>query len=130
MNDPQTLLMIEDDLAFRQNLATFLEDSGYQVLEAGNGQEGLEQIHCEKPDLVLTDLRMPVMDGLEFIIRMKTAAPNIPIIVVSGTGDERTKTATLDHGVVAYIQKPVEDMEQVEKIIERTLASMRKNIHP
>ena len=125
MNVPQTLLLVEDDPAFRRGVRAFLEDVGYRILEASNGQEGLDHARREKPDLVLTDLRMPVMDGLEFLGRLKSEYPTIPVIVVSGTGDARAQAAARFHGVVESVQKPIEDMGRLHSLIEQALASPR-----
>ena len=123
MNNPKTLLVIEDDPRFRRTLAAFLEDSGYRVLVAADGQEGLRLAAEEHPDLVLTDLRMPVMDGLEFIIQIKASGRKLPIIVISGTGDEKAQSEAVNQGAVECLRKPIDDMQVLQSTIERVLAS-------
>ncbi len=81
-----TLLIIDDDEVVRASLATYLEDSGFIVLQASNGLEGLEVFQREQPDLVICDLRMPQVDGLELIRRINALQVDIPVIVVSGAG--------------------------------------------
>lgn len=123
MNTTKTILVIEDDLSFRRSLTAYLEDSGYRVVGVANGQEGLECLEREKPDVVLTDLRMPIMDGFEFMARVKLTNPGIPVIVITGTADTDAQEAVFDHGARACIFKPINDMQMLETIIERALAS-------
>jgi CheY-like chemotaxis protein len=120
-----TVLVIEDDASFRRTLTAFLEDSGYQVAEAANGQEGLDCFERQKPDIVVTDLRMPVMDGFEFMARLNSTGCGTPVIVLTGTGDPQTPAAALDRGARQCILKPVADLCALERAIERALASPR-----
>ena len=77
------LLLIDDDEVVRASLAAYLEDSGFQVLQAGNGLQGLEVFEREQPDLIICDLRMPQIDGLELIRRISQINSEMPVIVVS-----------------------------------------------
>jgi CheY-like chemotaxis protein len=124
MNTPLTILVIEDEPSFRRTLTAYLEDSGYRVLEAANGQEGLDRLERGKPDVVVTDLRMPVMDGFEFMLHLRTANPGTPVIALTGTGDKQAQAVALDHGARECILKLVEDLQALETAIERALASM------
>ena len=81
-----TLLIIDDDEVVRASLAAYLEDSGFSVLQASNGQQGLQVFEQDKPDLVICDLRMPQMGGLELIRQVTERSPQTPVIVVSGAG--------------------------------------------
>ena len=90
-----TLLIVEDDPLVRQTMAVFLENSGFQVLQAKNGHEGLALFTRENPDLVILDLQMPGMSGLELLVAIKSDLPVIPAIVVSGTGSRDDVIATL-----------------------------------
>ena len=85
-NTSATLLIIDDDDVVRASLAAYLEDSGFSVLQAGNGQQGLQVFEEHQPDLVICDLRMPQMGGLELIRQVSERAPQVPVIVVSGAG--------------------------------------------
>ncbi len=67
MNETPKILTIDDDESVRLSIAHYLEDSGYEVLQASNGHEGLKIFHEQKPDVVLLDLRMPEMDGLSVL---------------------------------------------------------------
>ena len=81
-----TLLIIDDDDVVRASIAAYLEDSGFKVLQANNGVQGLELFDREQPDLLVCDLRMPQIDGLELIRRINGKASEIPVIVLSGAG--------------------------------------------
>lgn len=107
---PPLILTIDDDVAVRESLSFFLEDFGYEVLQAGDGQEGLELFYAQKPDMVLVDLRMPKMDGLEVLAEVTKSAPDIPIVVISGAGDIRDVVEALRLGAWNYLLKPIQDM--------------------
>ena len=81
-----TLLIIDDDDVVRASLAAYLDDSGFRVLQAANGPQGMELFESEQPDLVICDLRMPQMDGLELIRQISERQIDLPVIVVSGAG--------------------------------------------
>ena len=102
------ILVVDDDLAIRTMLETVLEDEGYQVVLAGNGQEALEQVRRQRPALVLLDLMMPIMNGWEFLETVKTTPElkNLPILLLSAS---REVAATAQQGVVkGYLPKPFE----------------------
>jgi YesN/AraC family two-component response regulator len=83
---PVRLLTVDDEEAIRSGIAAYFEDSGFLVSEASDGLAGLELIRQSRPDIVITDLRMPRMDGLELIDAVTAEFDNLPIIVLSGTG--------------------------------------------
>jgi len=100
------LLIVEDDKAMRSLLCDELWDMGIRIAEAGDGDEALERISDHRPDLILTDLRMPA-GGLDYVSRLQTVAPGCPIILMTAFGDAQTKTRALEMGVAAYFDKPV-----------------------
>jgi sigma-B regulation protein RsbU (phosphoserine phosphatase) len=122
LENQKTLLVIEDDLPFRRSIATYLEDSGYRVIVAAEGEEGTRLFQREKPDLVLTDLRMPVLDGLGFISWLKAISPRTPVLVITGTGDQKAIASALDLGAHQCILKPITDLKMLEKAITRLLS--------
>ncbi len=120
-----TILVIDDESIIRQSFADHLEDCDYQALTAENGRIGLEILEREKPDLVLTDLRMPEMDGLEVIRRGGQLAPDTPIIVVSGAGRISDAIQALRLGAYDYLLKPVKDLSVLEHTVDKALERSR-----
>jgi len=117
------LLTIDDEAVVRENIAAYFEDSGFTVLQAENGRVGLEIFRREKPEIVLVDLRMPEMDGLEVVKTIVAEFPETPIIVVSGTGVLRDSIEAMRLGAWDYVEKPLHDMalleDRVKKVLER-----------
>lgn len=122
-NDP-IILTIDDEAVIRTSFKNYLEDYQYTVLEAENGQKGVEIYQNQKVDLILVDLRMPVMDGLEVLSAIREQNKDLPIIVISGTGDITDVVDALRLGASDYLLKPVNDMtillHAVEKGLERS----------
>ncbi|HZX52092.1 MAG TPA: two-component system response regulator RssB [Pseudomonas sp.] len=116
-----TLLIIDDDDVVRASLAAYLEDSGFHVLQAANGLQGLEVFHSENPDLVICDLRMPQVDGLELIRRINALQVETPVIVVSGAGVMSDAVEALRLGAADYLIKPLADLAVLEHSIRRAL---------
>lgn len=120
-----TLLIIDDDEVVRASLAAYLEDSGFSVLQASNGQQGLQVFEQEKPDLVICDLRMPQMGGLELIRQVTDIEPQTPVIVVSGAGVMNDAVEALRLGAADYLIKPLEDLAVLEHSVRRALDRAR-----
>ena len=121
----ETILVIDDNAALLESLQGYLEDRDYRVLTAENGRAGLEKLEAEKPDLVLTDLRMPEVDGIGVLKRAQEVAPETPTIVVSGTGRIADTVQALKYGAWDYILKPVEDMSVIGHAVERALEHVK-----
>ncbi|MCF6290748.1 MAG: response regulator [Desulfobacterales bacterium] len=115
------ILTVEDDEFVREIIVAFLEDSGYVVLQAENGRKGLELFRSEHPDLLLLDLRMPEIDGLEVLSVVTKEAPDTPAIVVSGMGTIGDAIKALKLGAWDYIAKPIHDMAVLEHSVSRAL---------
>lgn len=117
------ILVIDDEVYIRDSVIGFLEDFGFDVIDAENGLQGLEVFEAQKPDLVLCDLRMPEMDGLEVLASVSEKRPKIPIIIVSGAGNISDTVEALRLGAWDYIIKPIQDMNvlyhAVNKAFER-----------
>lgn len=105
MSNAHAILVIEDEPQIRRFLRTTLEATGYRVIEAENGQRGLIEAGAHKPDLVLVDLGLPDMDGVEVIRRIR-AWSSMPIIVLSARSEETQKIAALDAGADDFVTKP------------------------
>jgi CheY-like chemotaxis protein len=113
------VLVIEDDTDSRLLLQTLLRLEGYEVLGASNGREGLAVTRTARPWLILLDLMMPVMDGVEFREAQvrDPAIKDIPVIVISARHDARTAASTL--GAAACVTKPI-DLEELTSMVART----------
>jgi len=120
-NSSAKLLIIDDDEVVRASLAAYLEDSGFQVLQAGNALQGLEVFEAEDPDLVICDLRMPQIDGLELIRRLGEQQSETPVIVMSGAGVMSDVVEALRLGAADYLIKPLEDLAVLEHSVCRAL---------
>ncbi|HCF5626602.1 TPA: SpoIIE family protein phosphatase [Pseudomonas aeruginosa] len=116
-----TLLIIDDDEVVRESLAAYLEDSNFKVLQALNGLQGLQIFESEQPDLVICDLRMPQIDGLELIRRIRQTASETPIIVLSGAGVMSDAVEALRLGAADYLINPLEDLAVLEHSVRRAL---------
>ncbi|MHC1713369.1 MAG: HD-GYP domain-containing protein [Solidesulfovibrio sp.] len=119
----QKILTVDDEEMIRETIVSYLENRGFEVFQAQNGREGLEVFTAVKPDLLLVDLRMPEMDGLEVLARVKELAPETPSIVVSGTGILKDAVEAIKCGAWDYVIKPIQDMDilglAVDKALER-----------
>jgi len=120
------VLVVDDDDFLRESIVAYLEDSNFTVIQAHNGQEGLDIFRIKKPDVVLLDLRMPVMDGLEALPIFVKEAHETPVIIVSGMGTMSDSIKALRLGAWDYITKPVQDMALLEHSIK--LAYERSNL--
>jgi serine phosphatase RsbU (regulator of sigma subunit) len=119
------ILTIDDERMMRQIIAAYLEDSGFQVIQAENGRVGIEACRQEQPDLILCDLRMPEIDGLEVLATVTREFPEIPILVVSGMGRLSDAIEALKLGAWDYLTKPIEDMAVLEHAIRQALERAR-----
>ena len=124
-NPSATLLIIDDDDVVRASLAAYLDDSGFKVLQAQSGPQGLELFDAEQPDLVICDLRMPRMDGLELIRTLGERQADLPVIVVSGAGVMSDAVEALRLGAADYLIKPLEDLAMLEHAVRRALDRFR-----
>ncbi|MBU1001843.1 MAG: response regulator [Proteobacteria bacterium] len=116
-----TILSIDDEEVIRESIEAYLEDSGYTVIQAENGRVGLEVFRDSKPDLVLVDLRMPEVDGLDVLATVTRERPLTPIIVVSGTGAIQDAIEALRQGAWDYVTKPIQDMAVLEHAVVKAL---------
>ncbi len=122
---PPRILTIDDEDMIRETIAVYLENKGYVVFEAANGRQGLERFLAKRPDLVLVDLRMPEMDGLEVLARLRELSPDTPAIVVSGTGVLQDALEAIRRGAWDYVTKPIQDMEVLGLAVEKALERAR-----
>ena len=101
-----SILIIDDERAIRNTLSEILSYEGYKIEEAADGEEGLKKFTSAAFDVVLCDIKMPKMDGLEFLEKAKLVNPDVPIIVISGHGNIETAVEAVKKGAFDYISKP------------------------
>jgi serine phosphatase RsbU (regulator of sigma subunit) len=123
--DTPHILVVEDDPLVRFNIVSYLEDSGFSVAEEASGAAGLETIRTQPPDLVLCDLRMPGLDGLDVLEILHAEQPELPVIVVSGTGVLSDAVNALRNGAWDFVTKPIADMAVLEHAIVGALDKAR-----
>jgi two-component system nitrogen regulation response regulator NtrX len=110
------ILVIDDEVGIRDSMRRTLEYQGYQFVGAATGQEGLALIERDPPDLVFLDIKMPGMDGLEVLERIKAANPAVPVVMVSGHGTAQNAFEARDKGASGFIEKPFSEPVLLERI--------------
>jgi DNA-binding NtrC family response regulator len=125
---PTKILLVEDEQMLRESLAQLLSDEGYQVVQAADGKAGYEAAVAEVFDLVLTDIRMPVMDGVTLLKQLQHVIPQTPMIVITGFGTVESAVSAMRAGAADYLLKPVQ-FEDVLIRVKRALefGEMRRN---
>jgi CheY-like chemotaxis protein len=105
----KTILLVDDSVITRELLRAFLAGDEVEVLEASDGEEALALLGTRRPDLILSDLRMPRLDGLGLIreLRRRAGLADVPVVVLSSSADRAALQACLDAGAREVIQKPV-----------------------
>jgi len=118
MNQKAKVLIVDDEPNNVDFLEQALEDSGYQLITATNGQEALNKIQSEQPDLILLDLNMPIMDGFTVLAKVKED-PNlrdIPVIIISSEHESKSVVKGIKQGAEDYLTKPVNAELLVKKV--------------
>jgi two-component system, OmpR family, KDP operon response regulator KdpE len=121
MTDQPRILVVDDEPQLTRVLRTGLKSCGYDVRAAADGLAGFEAFNDWHPDLVITDLAMPNVDGLELCRRLR-AISQVPIIVLSAKGEEKTKVEALDLGADDFVTKPF----GIDELLARVRASLRR----
>jgi len=116
MIDKPNILLVDDESAITDNLAPFLERSGITVTVAANGEQALKVIEENTPDLIVTDILMPVMDGRELLRRLRQKENWIPIIMLTQVGEPSERVMALEEGADDYLNKPFDPHELVARI--------------
>jgi len=114
------ILIADDELRLRRLLTVLLSNLGYQLLTAEDGLDAIEKIESESPSLVITDLKMPRMDGMELLRHLRENRPDIPVIVITAYGSIESAVEAMKAGAVDYIQKPFEE-ERIKLSIHKAL---------
>jgi DNA-binding response OmpR family regulator len=123
------LLMIEDDARLAQQVVEYLSQSGFAVTHASDGEQGLEQLQLVQPELVILDLMMPGIDGLEVCRRIRALpgqASRVPVLMLTAKGDPMDRVIGLEIGADDYLPKPFEPRE----LLARVRAVLRRRSDP
>jgi two-component system KDP operon response regulator KdpE len=120
---PLKVLVVDDEPPIRKLLRMGLETQGYQTMDASNAKAALE-LMSGRPDLVILDLGLPDMQGLELLRQIREAREDLPIVVLSSRGDEVAKVAALDQGADDYVTKPF----GMEELLARIRAALRHQL--
>lgn len=122
--DPAKILLVEDESSLNQAYTMILESAGYEVHSAFNGKEALKITETIEPDLIFLDLRMPSMDGVEFLknYNLKEDHPNVKVIIFSNLDTQKKIDEAYDLGAHKYILKAWATPKEIKKIAENILA--------
>ncbi|WP_298379001.1 response regulator transcription factor [Azospirillum sp.] len=121
---PLRVLIVDDEPPIRRFLRTSLSAQGYDIVEAEDGVKALDEVRRMSPDVLVLDLGLPGMDGLEVIRRLRGGGATLPIIVLSSRADEAGKVEALDLGADDYVTKPF----GVDELLARLRAAMRHKL--
>ena len=119
----KTILLVDDEEGIRKVLGISLSDAGYEVLTAENGEEALKIFRKIKPPIVLTDIKMPEVSGLDVLKEVREKKGDLPVIMITGYASEDTNAQALQLGVSGYIRKPY-DVSQIRDIVAKTVAEV------
>lgn len=111
------ILVVEDEIKTRESLINVLSERFSKVIGAQNGDEGLKKFKKFKPDLVITDIAMPIMDGLDMAREIKEISDDVPIVVLSAYSEKERLLRSIDIGIDKYLIKPV-DIEKLFKVLD------------
>ncbi len=131
LSEPKNILLVDDHKPFRDSLAKILEGEGFRVFPASDGEEALDVLRKEFVHLVLTDLKMPRMDGVELLKVAKTIRPETEVLLITGYGTVDTAVTAMKDGAFDYIQKPFkprEILKLVRKAVEKQALVLQNRI--
>lgn len=111
------ILVVEDEIKTRESMINVLSERFSKVIGAQNGDEGLKKFKKFKPDLVITDIAMPIMDGLDMAREIKEISDDVPIVVLSAYSEKERLLRSIDIGIDKYLIKPV-DIEKLFKVLD------------
>lgn len=116
----ETILVVDDEAQIRNTLRGVLSDEGFDVVEAENGRAALELLAHQEPRLAIVDIWMPEVDGIELVQRMRSQAPRVPIIVISGHGTIETAVRVIRDGAFDFLEKPFQ-LDALLRVVGRAL---------
>ncbi|MBE2213285.1 MAG: response regulator [Opitutaceae bacterium] len=119
---PRTVLVVDDAMTMRKMVAFTLRGAGFEVVEAGHGADGLKQLNAKPVDLIVTDVNMPVMDGIEFTRQARAALRGrpVPILILTTESDQSKKAEARAAGATGWIVKPFQQ-DQLLAVVGKVL---------
>ena len=125
LTEAATILVVDDEENAREGLSKILSKEGYSVDMAANGKEAIEILRRQSFDLVITDMRMPLMDGFEVLREIKKMNENIGVIMITAYGEVESYLEAINMGAFEYINKPVR-VNELKRVITKVLEERRK----
>src|SRR5690606_12715445 len=122
------ILIVDDDPRVRSAIALLLEEEGYQPVQVESGPAALEAVAAQEFELILSDVAMPGMDGIELLAKLRKDAPDVPVVMISAHGDLETAVRAVREGAYDYLVKPIDDQRlyhTIDKALE--LHQLRKD---
>lgn len=120
------ILIIDDEQSIRETLEMFLHEKGYAVVTSEDGAKGLEAVQRERPDIVILDIRLPGISGLEVLKRIAEKGEGIPVIMITAYHDMETTIQAMKLGAYEYIHKPI-DVDELEIAIDKVVNNQKLN---
>ncbi len=117
-----TILIIDDEQIIIRALSRAFQKEGFQVFTASDGQEGLQKIQSQNPSLILLDIIMPKLSGLELLEQIRHAHITTPVILMTAYSDAKTAAKAKELGVSAYLTKPFNNIDDVIALAKKTLS--------
>lgn len=119
---PRKILVVDDEPGYRDMLCMDLTDRGYDVLSAGDGIQAMETLQTHEVDLILTDMRMPRMDGYSMAVEIRKTRPGMPIVLMTGHALEEKVEELIAHGAAACVRKPF-DIDHLADTIQKQFST-------
>ncbi len=120
MSQNRSILIVDDEVSMRRNLSDLLTVNGYEVAEAGDGAEAIDNVADYHPDLVLLDINLPKLDGISALAKIKAVRPDLPVIIFTAYGTSERAIRAMKAGAYDYVEKPFE-LDELMLIIQRAL---------
>lgn len=121
----QVILIVDDEEGLREGLSKLLESEGYAALSAESGEQALQILQQSHIDLVLTDMRMPGMDGIELLKKIRERHPNVGVIILTGYGQIESYIEAMNFGAIEYVSKPFK-VNELKFIINKVLNNLEE----
>jgi DNA-binding NtrC family response regulator len=121
---PPLVLIVEDEEILAEAIALYLERHAYTTVVAASGEEGLRRVEEQSPEVALIDLRLPGIDGLEVLRRMRELSPGTELVMMTAHGGVPTAVEAMKQGAFDYLSKPV-DLDELRVVVDKALAHLR-----